>query len=62
MGKQEGGKTTISGATYHVLVEKVENHVGKPCITPVPVDKEKLAEVSKLRDGEVTGHHSLQRQ
>lgn len=37
-GRREGGE--FSGATYHVLVEKIENHVGKSGITPVPVDKE----------------------
>lgn len=56
------GRDRFSGPTYHILVEKVEDHVGKSCITPVPVDKKELAEMSELRHGEVTGHHRLQRQ
>ena len=52
-------KNEFSGATYHVLVEKIQNHVGKSGITPVPVDKEELAEMSKLRNSKVAGHHSL---
>lgn len=59
MGSGRGG---FPGATYHVLVEKIENHVGKPGVTPVPVDEEELAEMFKLRNGKVTGHHRLQRQ
>lgn len=56
------GREKFSGATYHVLVEKIENHVGKSCVTPVPVDKKELAEMFKLGNGKVTGHHSLRRQ
>lgn len=50
-----------SAGTYHILVEKIENHVGESCVTPVPVHKKELAEMPELRDGEVTGHHGLQR-
>ena len=57
--ERQGGR--FSAGTYHVLVEKIENHVGEPCVTPVPVHEEKPAEMSELRDGKVTGHHSLQR-
>lgn len=52
----------FAGATYHILVEKIENHVGKPCVTPVPMDKKELAEMFKLRNSKVAGHHSLRRQ
>lgn len=60
--KVRRGRDEFSGATYHVLVEKIENHVGEPCVTPVPVHKEELAEMLELSKGEVAGHHSLQRQ
>jgi hypothetical protein len=58
----EQGSDKFVVITYHILVEKIENHVGKSHVTPVPMYKKELVEMSELRNGEVTGHHSLQRQ
>lgn len=54
------GGGEVSPGTYHILVEEIEDHVGESCVTPVPMHKKELAEMSELRDGKVTGHYSLQ--
>lgn len=51
--------TVVNHCTYSVLVEKVEDCLGKPLVTPVTVDQKKVGEESESSHSEIASHHCL---
>lgn len=55
----DSGALRCSDKTHHILIEEVNDHVGKSCVAPVSVNQEKSFQVFEVRYGEITCHHRL---